>query len=430
MPLYYDPSGAALAEATRLARELYRLDPQQPERRRLYLTALLQGAKVRGGLDKPLAKGTGTAYSIAAYFGPSVVEDLLVHAMTDGDYGAAAAAAQILGDVGSPAMLVRGGGAQSPLVLAAQSPDRRLRFAAVGAIMLLNPTQPFAGSSQVTDALGYFAASYGTARILIIHPLIEEAQKLAGLAAGLGYEADVATNGRRGFELAVHSPDYELALVHSRIERPSIDEFMTQLRRDRRTNLLPVGLIAPLEELERIENFARSVPRTEVFLQPQNDDEMKLFVGEVLARSKRWHVPAEERLAEAAAAVDWLTQLADRPQKAFDVRREEPAIVQALASPPLTPKAASLLGRLGTANAQHNLVDLADLETQPLATRQAAAAAFATSTARYGLLLTTGEILHQYELYNANAGRDADTHAVLSTILDAIEHHKGSLAGS
>ncbi len=295
--------------------------------------------------------------------------------------------------------------------------------------MHLKPSQPFAGSSQVTDALGYFASSYGTARILIVHPLADEAQKLAGLAAGLGYEADVATNGRQGFELAVHSPDYELALVHSRIERPSIDEFLTQLRRDRRTNLLPVGLIAPLDDLKRIGDFARGVPRTEVFLQPQNRDEMKLFVGQVLARSKRWHVPADERLAEAAAAVDWLTALADRPQKVFDVRREEPAIARALAAPPLTPKAASLLGRLGTAKAQRSLVDLADLATQPLATRQAAAAAFATSTARYGVLLTSGEILHQYELYNANAGRDADTHAVLSAILDAIEHHKGSLAG-
>ena len=45
------------------------------------------------------------------------------------------------------------------------------------------------------------------------------------------------------------------------------------------------------------------------------------------------------------------------------------------------------------------------------------------------MLLTSGEILHQYELYNANAGQDADTHSVLSSILNAIEQHKGSLAG-
>ena len=78
--------------------------------------------------------------------------------------------------------------------------------------------------------------------MLVVHPLAAEAQKLAGLAAELGYEADVATNGRHGFELAVHSPDYEFVLIHSRIERPSVDELLAQLRRDRRTSLLPVGL--------------------------------------------------------------------------------------------------------------------------------------------------------------------------------------------
>jgi hypothetical protein len=47
------PSTAALATAARLSRDLYRLDPNDPTRRRLYLTTLLQAAKFRNGLDKP-----------------------------------------------------------------------------------------------------------------------------------------------------------------------------------------------------------------------------------------------------------------------------------------------------------------------------------------------------------------------------------------
>ena len=38
------------------------------------------------------------------------------------------------------------------------------------------------------------------------------------------------------------------------------------------------------------------------------------------------------------------------------------------------------------------------------------------------MMLTREEILRQYDMYNANAGRDADTHAVLGSILDVIEH--------
>ncbi len=52
--------------------------------------------------------------------------------------------------------------------------------------------------------------------------------------------------------MAVKSPDYEFILIHSAIDKPAADELLAQLRRDRRTSLLPVGFIAPLEDLPRV----------------------------------------------------------------------------------------------------------------------------------------------------------------------------------
>ena len=140
--------------------------------------------------------------------------------MADGYLPAATAAAQILGDIGSPVLLTRSGTTPSPLAQAAGHADRRLRFAAIEAIMKLNPSEPFAGSSHVTDGLGFLASSFGVPRVLVVHPSSAEAEKMAGLAATLGYEADMATNGRAAFELAVNSPDYDFVLIHSAIERP------------------------------------------------------------------------------------------------------------------------------------------------------------------------------------------------------------------
>jgi hypothetical protein len=353
----------------------------------------------------------------------------LAHAIADGYIPAATAAAQILGDIGGGALLVRGGGQPSPLALAAAHADRRLRFAGTAAIMKLAPSEPFAGSSQVADSLGYFARSYGTPRVLVAHPRSEDAQSLAGLAASLGYAADIATNGRRAFELAVGSPDYDFALVHSAIDRPRVDDLVAQLRRDRRTARLPIGLVAPLEDLPRVEQFARDTTRTMALLEPRNDAEMKLYCGKVLALGGRWHVTAAERRTHAIAALGWLVALARQRSRVFDVYRQQPAVEGALYVNELSPAAADFLGELPTAKAQRSLLELADLATQPLEARSAAAAAFARSVQRFGLLLSRNEILQQYELYNSNAGRNGQTHDVLGAVLDAIERKNAPTGG-
>jgi CheY-like chemotaxis protein len=430
MPILYDEAGAYLAEAVRLARDLYRFDPSHPEHRRLCLIAMMQAAKLRAGLDKPLPSGPATVHAFAFSQGSAVVEDVLREAMAKGYIPAATAAAEVLGDTLDAALLVPRGAAVSPLALAAQNADRRLRFAAVNAIMKLDPRAPFAGSSQITGSLAFFASSYGSPRVLVAHPRSDQAQSIAGLAAGLGYETDAATNGRRAFELATSSSDYDFIIVHSAIDRPRADELIAQLRRDGRTAALPVGLVAPLEDLDRVQRYGFKLPRAAVMLQPQNDAEMRLFANQLLALAGNRHVSAAERKAQAIAALDWLAKISSQTQNVFDVGRHEGALLEALYVPDLSARAAAVLGQLGTATSQRGLLDVADLAAQPIATRKAAVAAFARSVRKFGVFLSPQEILDQYGLYNSNAGRDADTHAVLGAILDALEHKEASASNS
>ncbi len=149
------------------------------------------------GLTSHCPRGPGTAHDLAAGQGAAVIEDVLAGAMAEGYLLAAAAAADILGEIGSVDLLARGGATPSVLARAAAHSDRRLRFAATGAIMKINPDQPFAGSSAVTEDLVYFAGSYGTPRALVAHPLSAEGQKLVGILAALGYQADVAATGKQ-----------------------------------------------------------------------------------------------------------------------------------------------------------------------------------------------------------------------------------------
>lgn len=423
---HYSSAGAELAKATRLARELAALDSQQTTYRRLYLTALLQQAKLAGGLDKSLPTGAGTAYAIAAQAGTDVLDDLLAHALTDGYIPAATGAAQILGDIGTVNLINRGGVAPSPLASAANHADHRLRFTATNAILKLDPRDHFAGASYVTEGLAYFIDSVGTPRVLVVHPRSDQAQQIAGMLIGLGYEADIATNGRDAYYQAIASPDYQFILIHTATDHIRVDDLVMQLRKDRRTALVPIGLMTRYDNLPRIRNYSLRVPRSTVMLQPETPEQIKIHADTLTGMGGSWELSNEERMAQAGAALDWLILLGQRRPQVFDLLLVEDAVLRALYTPELTTRAIVVLGQLGTAKAQQALIELANLGTQSREMRDAAVEALARAFAERGIMLTSGELTRQYELYNSNAGRDPDNHAVLGSILDAVEH-KGNV---
>ena len=66
---------------------------------------------------------------------------------------------------------------------------------------------------------------------------------------------------------------------------------------------------------------------------------------------------------------------------------------------------------------------------QPIETRRASAGAFGESVLRYGILLSTKEILRQYDRYNQSETEDRATQKVLGAILDALEERTFATTG-
>jgi hypothetical protein len=64
---------------------------------------------------------------------------------------------------------------------------------------------------------------------------------------------------------------------------------------------------------------------------------------------------------------------------------------------------------------------LASRWTQPLPRRKAAVEALWDNTVGHGILLTSAEILEQYDRYNASEKMDRPTQQVLSAILNCLE---------
>ena len=406
--------------AARLTRDLHALKPDKRSYLLLYLATQLESAKILYGFDQPLPAGPGTVFATAASHGPQVIEELLDYSLERELTGAATAAAEILGKQGGESLLRSRGNRLAPLVRAVDHANRRLRFAALAAIMQIDPVQPYRGASHVSEALGFFISTAGSRRALVAHHRAAEAQNLVGLLGQLGYEADVAYNGRALLHLAATAPDVDLILIETSIDRPPLREVLYRLRRNKRTGRVPVGLVSGVDDLPDAKQLATEHPLMRAFPRPHNLAALQGQVDRLNKRARRGLVSVGERNRQAALALAWLERLSAR-KTYYDVLRQAPAVETALTVPGLTKPASAVLVNFGTPSGQRALVDLASQRSFPIGDRQTAAAAFRQSAQRHGVLLTGPEILHQYDLYNGSEFAGRPTQQVLSSILDTIE---------
>ena len=407
--------------AARFAWEAFSILPDNEQLRLFHLVTMLEMASYAAGLGSPLEAAPGSPATQAAEHGVEVVEDVLEYAIEHGHSAAATAAARILGNISTSERLLNNGSQPVPLVVATRHEDPRLRMAALEAIMALAPTESFPGSSYVVEALSFFAASSGSPRALVAGPVVAESLRVAGYIGALGYEVDTAITGRDMVRRAIASPDYELAVVSVSIDNPTPEYLLQQLRHDGRTARLPVVLFGQGEQLERARRVVQNDPMAIAYPRPLIAEDVAAMAVETAGLVGIEMVGQPERREQAAKAIAWLAELSASDEKPYDLGRAEDAILLARYNSELGPDAVAVLGRLGTVKSQYALVELASRWTQPLKHRQAAAKALDESIRRYGILLTTEQILQQYDRYNKSADRDADTQQVLASILDSIE---------
>jgi CheY-like chemotaxis protein len=411
---------ASRAVAVRRARDAYDLAPDDPSVGVLCAAAILEAAAYENGLDRPLGDKTPAVVE-AKQFGVKTLEETLTFAEAKGRFAAAAAATRILGRIGKASELLHQGVRPSPLALAAQSPDRRLRLAALEAIVRLQPAEDFTGAGRVSQALGFFAASSGFRHALVACPFLDEARELAGMLSAAGYQVDTFTTGKELLLKAAQSPDYELALIDMTIDHPVAGLLLQQLRHDPRTASLRVGLIARDGHFEQAERLARLDGLAKAFARPHDDRAFRWQLDQLATLAPDEFVGFAVRQRQAATALDLLTELYRSSSRLYDLRGVQNSIIAAVYNPRLAAKAVSALADVNSAQSQQTLVDVASRFTLPLSVRQAAAKAFRQNTERHGILLTSEEIRRQYQRYNESDKLDVPTQRVLARILDCLE---------
>lgn len=417
-----DARAATLYQALLYVSRARRILPENKRLALLYLSILLEIAGRQPGAPAiPLSEAQQADLAGVGDLDIATLETLLEENAGQGHVAAAAGVAEVLGRSGKIDVLYTRQPKPSPLVHAVMHPSRRLRFAALAAVLSLNSPKPYPGSSFVLESLGYFSSSLGTPHAVAAAPKLSEARRLAGMLVEMGYEAEAVTTARDLVKLATASPDYDLVLIDARLAMPASGQVLQELRRDARTAAVPLAIVGSLDVLPAAERLAAGFERAAAFVRPADLAALRFQVDTLLAKLDMLPPPPGERIAQAQQALAWLTTLAETRRDLYDLHRVQEQVVLAAWTPELTLAATRLLGKLATPLAQRTLLDLASQTTQPLDARQAALAAFAESLAAHGTLLTAREIELQYERYNQSERQDRQSQQILGRILDLIE---------
>jgi hypothetical protein len=403
-----DRTNDDLQKAVRFTSDALAIFPNSADVRRLYLSAAVEGAG-------------DAAAEVLSKRSIDDVEDLLADALEKNAVPVAVAAARHLGQSGAVERLYLRAPQRAVLVDAVVHSDRRIRIAAVEAIGNLKASPPYPGSSYVVDAVDYFVRASGTPRAIVADIRSERARTRAGMLAAHGYEAEIAGDEHSLEILATTMPDCELILIDMSIAHEASGKIVASLRRDVRTALTPIGITANTTSFDRAQWLAMQYPRVRAFVDAPTEEAAQILVTELTAIGADVLVPGETRLAQAQQALAWLASRGETSDQIETLRRLEPALNEAFFVSTSKDAVISLLPTEGTPSSQRLLVDLVSNAMLPIEQRKAAADAFGRSVKRFGTMLTTGQIVMQYDRYNASQSQDRETKQLLGSILDHIE---------
>ncbi|HEY3393486.1 MAG TPA: hypothetical protein VGK58_12315 [Lacipirellulaceae bacterium] len=399
-----------------IARLSRALAAARPDNREYLRQAWLYVAEAAG-----LTGGAKVSFSRAS---TNFISDVLADALEHDFAHAAIAAASELGRRRDSQVLYTADSRPSPLANALVHPSRKVQFAALTAIMAIDPTSPYPGSSRLPEALARFAASTGERRAVVAMPTHVAASDLAGMLAAHGVDADATNNGRDAVDIALRTSDLEMIFVDMDILVPGIRQVLYELRASGPTGDVPIAILAGEGELEAAERLAEEHYRIIAVPRLHSSEVVARTVAELIALAGRDAASANERAAQARQAMNWIESLLSKNRPFYELDYATPAIVTSLYRADGTVPATAALRRLGTPESQRALLEIANRPSLPKAQRLEAVAAFRTSVAENGVLLTSDEIIAQYHRYNASARADVDTQQILGAVLDAIESRR------
>jgi hypothetical protein len=401
------------ANFARITHNLLHLSSATDVDRQLAIIAALEA----GGLLATPTQGLAAQLTSLA---PDHLNSALAMAIKSDRIFAAISIAQMMAGFPNPALLESLDGTSAPLGQAIAHPNHQLKFAALTALMKINPNRSFPGASYVPEALWQLAQSAGTEQAVIGAPIMAHADNWAGNLRALDFEVSPARTGVEVVQQALAAPRVMMILVDSDIGQPLLRETIYQLRAQPRLARVPIAVLSADEDLYLGEQLAKADKRLLSVSRPRSLEAMKSVVERLMTLADP-PVPADERQANAIQAIEWLGELMANAGPYDEMLRDANVLEKAVYNPALAETTLRALANVGTAGSQRTLVDVASQAAQPMELRRLAAQSFAINRAKFGVLLSTEEIALQYDRYNASETATADVQEILGSLLDALE---------
>ena len=243
--------------------------------------------------------------------------------------------------------------------------------------------------SRVIEVLARALNDTGKAHGVAIDANEQRATSMSSALIEMGFEPEIAQTGQDGFKIAAERGDVALLLIEANVARWELSQTIANLRSDARTAYIPIVIYGDDKLRTRIERLAESYPRVRFVLSISDSTVMAKQVAAFLRTANADAITQPQRVATRKAALDWLTQLADRKQASlFDLKPAENALLTVTNDEELGDSAAYTLGGIATPSAQAKLFEIGTSAARPVPIRQRALAQLAAHLLRHGVLLT------------------------------------------
>eukprot|EP00913_Durusdinium_trenchii_P023428 g22006.t1 len=405
---------ASLYVGTRFAKQALALSSENRDSQALFL-AMSLAASADPKWEKPLPTGPGTPHDASLAAGSEVVNEALRLATKHENPTAAVASLIVLRQIAGKSDL----GRKSPIITALNNPNARVRFAAAGTVMHIDPDRKFAGSSRVVSILARSLTNDGAAKGLVVNTSQQKGATIAGLLGEMGYEPYVSQTGREGFRTAAERSDIDLILLQLNTIRWPLSQTIANLRADARTSQIPIAIYGPQAMRHRVISQLNKYPRLTYIVDSSTSLGLSTQLTPFLTSLQGEPLNNKQRQAQREAAVYWLAQIASGHRgKVFDLKPAEKSLVSAVYDPTLTANATLALSAIPTKSAQETIHSVAVADRIDVKLREAAALQLAYHIQKFGLLLSARKVdaLKQSLAGTSDAGLATALTAVMGSL--------------